>query len=101
MYPTFLHAATKNHWQCYVEWTWHVAPTLCVRTSRCGRATYVIDPALFTGPVTVATWQAAQGGPNTPLTHTTAELYWRNVMPIDPGYIDTNFRLANYRAKLK
>ena len=100
-YPIWLHAATKNHWQCYVEWGWHVAPTLCVRTWFCSRTRYVIDPSLFTGPVTVATWQAAQGGSNTTLTHTPASLYWRNAIPSDPGYVDTNFRLAHYRDQLK
>lgn len=99
--PTLLHAATRNHWQCFVEWTWHVAPTLCVRSYWCGMETYVIDPSLFTGPVTVATWQAAQGGPNTTLTHTSASVYWRNAIPTDPAYTDTNFRLMFYRTALK
>ena len=99
--PTLLHAATKNHWQCFVEWTWHVAPTVCVRRYWCRTATYVIDPSLFSGPVPVATWQAAQGGPNTTLTHTSASLYWRNYMPSDPGYVDTNYRLQVYRNDLK
>jgi hypothetical protein len=99
--PTFLHAATRNHWQCFVEWGWHVAPTLCVRGYLCARETYVIDPSLFTGPVLVATWQAAQGGPNTTLTHTSASVYWRNYIPTDPAYVDTNFRLTTYRNALK
>lgn len=99
--PKLLHAATKNHWQCFVEWGWHVAPTLCVRTYWCWTTTYVIDPSLFTGPVPVATWQAAQGSTSTTLTHTSASLYWRNYMPSDPGYVDTNIRLQNYRNALK
>ena len=30
-YGVLLHVSTKNNPQCYVEWGWHVAPTLWVR----------------------------------------------------------------------
>jgi hypothetical protein len=96
-----LEAATRNTPYCAVHWGWHVAPTLCVRTHLCWSRTYVIDPALFTGPVSVQTWKSVQGDPNATLTHTSASIYWRNYMPSDPGYVDTNIRLTYYRNKLK
>jgi hypothetical protein len=30
-YGVLLQVSTKNNPNCYVEWGWHVAPTLCVR----------------------------------------------------------------------
>ncbi len=92
---------TKNHPACAVNWGWHVAPTLCVRTYLCSKTTYVIDPSLFTGPVSVQTWKSVQGDPSATLTHTSSSVYWRNYMPTDPGYVDTNFRLTHYRNLLK
>ncbi len=96
-----LTAATKNHPNCAVNWGWHVAPTLCLRTYLCSKTTYVIDPSLFTGPVRVATWKSAQGDPNAALTHTAWTVYWRNWMPTDPNFVDTNQRLTFYRNQLK
>jgi Glutaminase len=95
-----LHTPTRNNPQCFVNWGWHVAPTLCVR--RFFRAeTMVIDPSLFTTPVTEATWKSVQGDPNATLTDTAATVYWRNVIPTDPNYVDTNIRLQFYRLQLQ
>jgi glutaminase-like protein len=96
-----LHVNTKNNPQCFVDWGWHVAPIICVRR-RFFRAEYmVIDPSLFTSPVTEATWKSVQGDPNATLTNTDASVYWRNVIPTDPNYVDTNIRLQYYRLQLK
>jgi Glutaminase len=98
----FLQTPTRNHPSCIVYWIWHVAPTLCVRRWWLfGRRQMVIDPSLFTAPVTLATWKSAQGDPNATLTPSAASLYWRVVMPSDPGYVDTNARLAYYRLQLQ
>ncbi len=96
-----LHAATKNNPSCQVLWGWHVAPTICVRRRFCRVETMVIDPSLFTAPVSKATWKSVQGDPNAILTATAASLYWRNVIPADPNYADTNIQLQTYRLKLK
>ena len=96
-----LTVATKNNPNCSVTWGWHVAPTLCVRTYLCSKTTYVIDPSLFTGPVTLATWKAVQNNPGAVLTHTAWTNYWRNWMPSDPNFVDTNIQLTKYRNKLK
>jgi glutaminase-like protein len=98
---TGLHANTRNHPQCYVEWGWHVAPTLCVR----GRKFFqtqrmVIDPSLFTTPVSEATWKGVQGDPNATLTHTGADQFWHNG-GTDPTYSASNATLAFYRLQLQ
>jgi hypothetical protein len=61
----------------------------------------VIDPSLFATPVTQAAWKGVQGDPSATLTPSAWTLYWRNYMPTDPGYVDTNFRLDYYRLQLK
>ena len=93
---------TRNHPNCEVHWSWHVAPTLCVRRWwPFSVRDMVIDPSLFTMPVTLATWKGAQGDPSATLTPSAASLYWRTYMPTDPGYIDTTNQLAYYRLQLK
>jgi hypothetical protein len=90
-----LHVNTKNNPQCFVEWGWHVAPTLCVR----GSGTMVIDPSLFTTPVSKAAWKGVQGDPAATLTETDAsDYFWGGT---DPTYTDTNFQLNKYRLKLQ
>jgi hypothetical protein len=96
-----LEVISSNKPGCHVYWGWHVAPTLCVR----GRWPWitrrmVIDPSLFTTPVSEATWKAKQGDPNATLTETAHTLYWRNVHPTDPTYYWTNIDLATYRLRL-
>jgi hypothetical protein len=97
----WLHVITRNNPACYVDWGWHVAPTLCVRgpiffLTR----SMVIDPSLFSTPVSKATWKGVQGDPNATLTDSDASQYWPSG-GTDPMYSDTNFRLAYYRLQLK
>jgi hypothetical protein len=100
-----LHTPTRNNPFCFVNWGWHVAPTLCVRRARCWRLwiwcteKMVIDPSLFTTPVSVSQWKSVQGDPNAALTYTAASDYlWGQT---DPGYVKTNDRLAYYRLRLQ
>lgn len=95
-----LHTLTKNNPACFVDWGWHVAPTLCVKRGWFRRREEVIDPSLFTGPVTKATWKGVQGDPSATLTDTAASLYMRPAQT-DPTYALTNNRLAYYRLQLK
>jgi hypothetical protein len=95
-----LYVPTKNNPICHVGWGWHVAPTLCVRgpgffqTQR-----MVIDPSLFTTPVSKATWKGVQGDPNATLKDTAAsDYFWGST---DPNYVDTNQKLAYYRLQLQ
>jgi hypothetical protein len=96
-----LYVSTKNNPNCFVRWGWHVAPTLCVRVSGfCKTQRMVIDPSLFTTPVSEATWKSIQGDSNATLTNSDAAQYWPNG-GTDPTYIDTNIRLAYYRLQLQ
>ena len=96
-----LYASTKNTPHCYVSWNWHVAPTLCVRTSWWLRTErMVMDPALFTTPVSKAAWKGGQGDLNATLTDTAASIYYRATGATDPTYTDTNLDLAFYRMAL-
>jgi hypothetical protein len=96
----------KNNPNCFVNWGWHVAPTLCVRRWRWwwwfSSQTMVIDPSLFTTPVSEATWKGVQGDPNATLTPTSADVFsrWGGYQP-DPAYVQTNIVLANYRSQLQ
>jgi glutaminase-like protein len=97
-----LHVSTKNNPTCSVGWWWHVAPTLCERRwwwPFCCRDV-VIDPSLFTTPVSKATWKGVQGDPNATLTDTDAS-YFRLSGETDPTYSKTNQVLADYRAQLQ
>jgi hypothetical protein len=101
-----LYVNTKNNPRCFVRWGWHVAPTLCVRVPiffpflllRTRRM--VIDPSLFTSPVTEATWKGVQGDPTAVLTHTSADQFWPGG-GTDPTYSGTNHYLGVYRLELQ
>jgi Glutaminase len=96
-----LYVSTKNNPNCHVWWGWHVAPTLCVRgpgffqTQR-----MVIDPSLFTTPVSNATWKGVQGDSNATLTDSDSSQFWPSG-GTDPTYSDTNYYLAIYRLQLQ
>jgi hypothetical protein len=98
----YLNAKSKNTPACEVWWGWHVAPTLCVRKWPWFffGTTYVIDPSLFTTPVTVATWKSVQNDPSATLTYT-AHTYYSSWHPSDPTYTETNSDLATYRTVLQ
>jgi hypothetical protein len=97
---TTLHVNTRNNPNCSVYWGWHVAPTLCVRGPRFFQTQrVVIDPSLFTAPVSEATWKSVQGDPNATLTDTDWTRFWHGG-GTDPGYTSTNYYLAVYRLEL-
>jgi hypothetical protein len=96
-----LHVNTKNNPQCFVEWGWHVAPTLCVRGPKWFQMQrMVIDPSLFTTPVSEATWKGVQGDPGATLTDTDASVFWHGG-GTDPNYTNSNAILAQYRLALQ
>lgn len=98
---TFLHVDTRNNPACFVDWGWHVAPTVCVRRSFPFTERMVIDPSLFTMPVTVPAWKAIQNDPGATLTFTSWTQYWPQAGTTDPTFSDTNMRLAYYRLQLQ
>jgi glutaminase-like protein len=95
-----LHANTRNNPNCYVNWGWHVAPTLCVRGSHFfASQRMVIDPSLFTTPVSETQWKSVQGDPSATLTDTAAsDFLWGAT---DPSYTQTNQVLIFYRLQLQ
>ncbi len=95
-----LYVSTKNNPNCGVYWGWHVAPTLCVRGPGFFQLqSMVIDPSLFTTPVSKATWKGVQGDPSATLTDSDASDYlWGTT---DPNYVETNQYLAFYRLQLQ
>jgi hypothetical protein len=99
-----LHVKTANNPSCKVDWGWHVAPTLQVQVGSSTQV-YVIDPALFSGPVTQATWASVQGDPNPALEPSDASVFYRGKGGIptqyDPTYSQTNQVLTTYRNQLK
>ena len=100
---TYLHANTRNNPNCYVEWNWHVAPTVCVRhwCFWLFARQMVIDPALFMTPVTKATWQGAQNNPAATLTDADWTIFYLWTNDTDPTFAQTNQVLANYRLQLQ
>ncbi len=54
-----LYARTRNNPSGHVTWSYHVAPILRVRMGSNTQRWYVIDPSLFSGPATIAQWEAA------------------------------------------
>ncbi|HZW43357.1 MAG TPA: protein-glutamine glutaminase family protein [Dermatophilaceae bacterium] len=97
----WLQVKTKNNPNCYVEWGWHVAPTLHVRGPNFWQTQrMVIDPSLFTTPVSFATWKGVQGDPAATLTDTVADQFWHGG-GTDPTYSASNQILAQYRLALQ
>lgn len=101
-----LHVLTKNNPFCEVYWGWHVAPTLCVRKYWWWpiATRMVIDPALFGGPVSQATWKGVQGDPAAALYPHDASVYYRwsaNNLETDPTYSKTWGYLEDYRLYLQ
>jgi hypothetical protein len=95
---------TRNNPNCKVYWGWHVAPTLCVRGPRWWqRQTMVIDPSLFTTPVTEPQWKGVQGDTLATLTDTDVSVFMLFYPPqaTDPTYVLTNQVLATYRLALQ
>jgi hypothetical protein len=96
-----LHASTKNNPSCSVDWGWHVAPWLCSRGRFPLTQAMVIDPSLFTTPVSKATWKGVQGDPNATLTDSDGSIFYFWGSVTDANYAQTNQVLATYRLQLQ
>jgi hypothetical protein len=62
----------------YVEWIYHVAPTVPVVNLQGTVGRMVLDPSIATGPVTPDQWKALQGQPLSNLVSTNATPYYRS-----------------------
>lgn len=97
-----LMVTTRNHPQCSVQWGWHVAPTLLVDMGS-SLELNVVDPALFSGPVTQATWVSVQHDPQPMLHDTDTTVFYRSStgqLTYDPTYNQTQQVLARFRREL-
>ena len=65
--------ATANDPRGYVEWDYHVAPTVPVVGKDGKTRPMVIDPSIATTPITPAQWTALQIQPESSLVLTTAK----------------------------
>jgi hypothetical protein len=106
-------AVKANKWGgCCVNWWYHVAPLIRVRT-RLGRFVFtkamVIDPGMFDYPVTLSAWLAAQANtacsPNAKVTMYSIQpgsAYWPmnyagTQYATDNNYVSTDQTLVAYR----
>jgi hypothetical protein len=97
-----LYVSTRNNPSCGVWWGWHVAPTLCVRGPGFWQTEeMVIDPSLFTTPVSKATWKGVQGDPSATLTDSAASIFYLWGSVTDPMYIQSDQVLVDYRLQLQ
>ena len=61
----------------------------------------VIDPALFTTPVTEATWKGAQNNPGATLTDADWAIFYLWTNATDPTFTQTDQVLTTYRLQLQ
>jgi Glutaminase len=110
-YPKKL-AVKANMWGgCCVEWWYHVVPLLRLNVKfgkRTYQICYVIDPGMFTTPVTLSTWLQAQKNttcnPNATVTSYSIQpgsAYWplgsSASFGTDPNYVQTEQTLIGYK----
>jgi hypothetical protein len=98
-----LRTPTRNNPCCTVPWRFHVAPTIAVRVGRDEVEEQVVDPSLFTTPVSVATWAGVQGDPAATFVRTTHHIFSRfyDGEQLDPAYEKTNEVLVHFRLQLQ
>jgi hypothetical protein len=108
-------AVKANMWGgCCVEWWYHVVPLLRLNVKNkfgmVSQVCYVIDPGMFTKPVTLSTWLQAQKNtgcnPNATVTSYSIQpgsAYWPSFygstssFATDPNYILTEQTLIGYK----
>lgn len=74
-----LHVGTPNSPAGFVEWGYHVAPTVPVLGANGTVSLMVLDPSIASGPITPQAWAALQGRAGSALVLTDAAPYYRNV----------------------
>ncbi len=87
---------------CCVYWWYHVAPLVSVKAVGGGVTKYVVDPSMFSEPVSIGTWTAAQENTScSPLANwgyyeiTPGNIYTPGG-GTDNSYISTNWTLQAY-----
>ena len=89
-----------------VEWGYHVAPTVWVAGAGGTPQRMVIDPSMFTKPVTDTAWAAAMHDSKARLEHSPSDIYYRpegsapGVGARDDKYDSTRDTLDRYTKEL-
>jgi len=73
-----LRVSTPHDPKGYVEWGYHVAPTVPVMDTKGNVGRMVIDPSIANAPITADQWKALQGQPLSKLVSTNAAAYYRD-----------------------
>jgi hypothetical protein len=73
-----LRVSTPDDPKGYVEWGYHVAPTVPVADSRNIVRRMVLDPSIAANPITTDQWKGLQGQPLSKLVFTNCEPYYRD-----------------------
>lgn len=72
-----LRVNTSNDPKGYVEWGYHVAPTVPVANADGSVQLMVLDPSIASGPITPDQWKALQGQADSNLVLTNAGPFYR------------------------
>jgi hypothetical protein len=96
----FLTVQTRNHPDCSVDWRWHMAAVLRVSLGDTTKI-QVIDPALFTEPVSKLTWKSRHNDEQATLIPLASSVYDPEAGSVDPTYRETNYDLRRWRLYLK
>jgi hypothetical protein len=100
--PPTLRVTTNTVPEGFVTWCYHVAPILSVRTSSGTVKQMVIDPSLFTEPVTIAEWVAKQEDDDATQRRKVPGLIWFDYLTmesaVDPDFVITRRQFRHHRA---
>jgi len=100
--PATLRVLTNTVPEGFVTWCYHVAPILSVRTSSGAVRPMVIDPSLFTEPVTIAEWVAIQQDNHSIQRRKVSRLIWFDYLTmeevVDPDFVITRRQFRHHRA---
>lgn len=91
---------TPNNPSCKVLWRWHVAPIVAIENQA---EPLVIDPALFSEPVTVRAWREVQGDANSNTLLSSGLVFYRftnGTTATDPDFSKTKQVLQHFREEL-
>ena len=100
--PPTLHVQTNSVPEGFVDWRYHVAPTVGVRSNNGTTRRMVIDPSLFDEPVPISIWVDRQSDPNSETRRKASNLIWFDYLTgeqfPDPDNSETDRQLRAHRA---
>jgi hypothetical protein len=97
-----LRVVTNKVPEGFVTWCYHVAPIIAVRVSAGTIRQMVMDPAVFTRPVTIAEWVAIQEDTSSLQRRKISRFIWFDYLTgediTDPRFVLTNRQFRHHRA---